>query len=232
MLVLFCPRGVHCASSGLDRATYLPGATLGRMRYDRTVIGYHGCHAATAERVLSGDPFEPSCNPWDWLGKGSCFWEYGFDRAWRWAEEHCPDAPAVVGAVIQLVQCFDLTDTRYTNDLSAWAELFVADTREDRLPVPKNRGDNELKGRYLDCAIINWTLEQTAAIGIRYNSVRCLFVEGDPVYVDRQDPQIRTAITKQSHIQVAVREPECILGVFRPTGTQPPYSGRNFPSES
>jgi len=41
-----------------------------RMRYDRTVIAYHGCDAETAERLLAGDSFKPSVNDFDWLGQG------------------------------------------------------------------------------------------------------------------------------------------------------------------
>ena len=39
------------------------------MRYDRTVVGYHGCDTETAERLIRGEPFERSQNDYDWLGK-------------------------------------------------------------------------------------------------------------------------------------------------------------------
>ncbi len=32
------------------------------MKYDRTVIAYHGCDAETAERLLHGEPFKKSQN--------------------------------------------------------------------------------------------------------------------------------------------------------------------------
>ena len=51
------------------------------------VIAYHGCHSDTADRVLAGEPFVLSSNPYDWLGTGIYFWEYGPDRAWDWAEK-------------------------------------------------------------------------------------------------------------------------------------------------
>ena len=57
------------------------------MRYDRTVIGYHGCDVTVAGRLLDGDTFTPSENDFDWLGSGIYFWEYGADRALRFAEE-------------------------------------------------------------------------------------------------------------------------------------------------
>lgn len=40
------------------------------MKYDRTVIAYHGCDPGTAERLLHGEPFKKSQNDYDWLGSG------------------------------------------------------------------------------------------------------------------------------------------------------------------
>ena len=74
------------------------------MKYDRTVIAYHGCDSDTAERVLSGQPFKPSENDFDWLGSGIYFWEFGLDRALRFAEQQKRRGkikrPATVGAVL------------------------------------------------------------------------------------------------------------------------------------
>jgi hypothetical protein len=47
------------------------------MRYDRTVIAYHGCDALVAERLLHGEPFKKSQNDYDWLGEGIYFWSTG-----------------------------------------------------------------------------------------------------------------------------------------------------------
>jgi hypothetical protein len=57
------------------------------MRYDRTVIAYHGCDASVAKQLLAGDPFKKSQNDYDWLGEGIYFWEYGADRALKFARE-------------------------------------------------------------------------------------------------------------------------------------------------
>jgi len=38
------------------------------MQYARMVVGYHGCDAEVAERILDGTPFTPSRNDYDWLG--------------------------------------------------------------------------------------------------------------------------------------------------------------------
>lgn len=185
------------------------------MRYDRTVIGYHGCDESIAERLLRGEAFVPSRNDYDWLGPGVYFWEYGAARAMRFAVEQQKhgkvSVPAVVGAVLQLGLCFDLMDVRYTEDLATayerWAKSLVA--RGTAPPVNAGSAPDH-KLRRLDCAVLSWYLDQTVAAGIPFDSVRAGFVEGGAVYPG-------AGFHRETHIQLAVRNPACILGVFRPT---------------
>jgi hypothetical protein len=58
--------------------------------------------------------------------------------------------------------------------------------------------------------VLNWYLALAAQEGEPYDTVRCGFTEGDPVYEG-------SGIYQQSHIQLAVRNTSCVLGVFRPT---------------
>ncbi|MDY7230122.1 hypothetical protein [Hyalangium rubrum] len=185
------------------------------LRYARTVIGYHGCDESTVERLLRGEPFRPSTNAYDWLGSGVYFWEYGPDRALSFAEEQRRRGklkrPAVVGAVLQLGRCFDLLDTRFTEDLADAHREFAAQARAQGLPLPVNRGrtpDREL--RYLDCTVLNWYLLRMIARGTPYDSVRCAFLEGEPVYEG-------AGIYKKTHIQISICNPTCIVGTFIPT---------------
>src|SRR5688572_13548894 len=99
--------------------------------YDRTVIAYHGCDEEVAEKVLAGKgELEYSSNDHDWLGKGIYFWEYGASRALDWATWRSSiggpgvkiKKPAVVGAIINLGNCFDLLDTKNTELLG---KMFV-----------------------------------------------------------------------------------------------------------
>lgn len=60
-----------------------------------------------------------------------------------------------------------------------------------------------------DCAVMNSYLKAIEAEGIKYDSVRCGFVEGPPAF-----PGSR--IRRESHVQICIRNPSCILGVFRP----------------
>jgi hypothetical protein len=186
------------------------------MNYDRTIIAYHGCDAETAERLLRGEPFRPSQNDYDWLGEGVYFWEYGVDRAFRFAQAQKGrgklTTPAVVGALLQLGRCFDLMDTRFTTELPLAFELLKKMHQQSGTPLPTNRGKTPDKLlRYRDCAVLNFYLSWLRKSGSRpYDTVRCGFVEGPPAYSG-------SGIRHQSHIQVAVINPACILGVFRPT---------------
>jgi len=185
------------------------------VHYARTIYGYHGCSATTAESVLGGAPFKPSEKAYDWLGAGVYFWEYGLDRAWRWAKERHPDEPAVVGAHLQLGNCFDLLDTRFTDILKELAPIYAERIKATGGDLPQNTGKG-LKARFLDCAVLNWSLSFLEAQGQLYQSVRCAFSEGDPVYDDGAG--FRSEIFLETHIQVAVRDSACILGTFRPPG--------------
>jgi hypothetical protein len=185
------------------------------MRYDRTVLAYHGCDAAVAARLLAGESFQTSENDYDWLGRGVYFWEYGEDRAFRFAQEQQRrgkvQTPAIVGALIQLRNCFDLMDTRFMDDLAAGYEIWATVLRERGIPILRNTGKTrDKKLRRLDCAVLNWYLDRAAEQGTRWDTVRCGFVEGGPVYPG-------SGIFRETHVQLAVRNPNCILGVFRPT---------------
>jgi hypothetical protein len=184
------------------------------VQYDRTVIGYHGCSAETAELILAGGEFKPSENEFDWLGRGIYFWEYGLDRAWRWAQEHTEN-PGVIGAVIQLGNCFDLLDTRCTTLLARTARIYVEGVKAAGGTLPQN-GGKDRKARRLDCAIVNFALDCFRDEGVTYQCVRCGFFEGGPIFDDGAG--CRTELSMETHIQIAVRDPACIVGTFRPTG--------------
>jgi hypothetical protein len=185
------------------------------MRYARNIIGYHGCTASTAARIVKGEPFSPSNNDYDWLGHGVYFWEHGPDRALRFIREKLHrekrrEKPVVVGAILQLGLCFDLLDTNFTSDLGQGHSRFVDYLVSVGHALPQNRGPTpELRLRYLDCAMLNWYLADLEADGQRYQTVRGCFVEGGPAFPG-------SGIERESHIQVAVRDPGCIIGVFHP----------------
>lgn len=172
----------------------------------RIVFGYHGAKPAIAESILRGhlkvDDWLPSANDYDWLGNGIYFWEYAPERAKSWT-----DKGSVVGAIINLGNCLDLTDTRFTDMLSDAYRSFAKECKRKRMTLPKNTG----KRRDLDSAVINYLVNSDSRnSGIRFHSVRGAFLEGEPVFPG-------SAILSETHIQIAVRDVSCILGLFRPT---------------
>lgn len=175
-------------------------------RYSRIVFGYHGTDPALAERLIRGElrvaDWNPSANEYDWLGRGIYFWEYAPDRARAWAGKG-----GVVGALVRLGDCLDLTDVSSADVLAQAHEGLLLRNKRWKKPMPVNRG-----GRHdLDCAVINFAItEFEARTGRRIQTVRGAFLEGDPVFPG-------SAILRESHVQLAVRDRSCILGVFRPT---------------
>jgi hypothetical protein len=199
-------------------AAFTPG--MGSLDYHRTVIAYHGCDRETLRAVLDGQPLQNSERAYDWLGRGVYFWEHGPRRALEWAQAKVDRAdgtikePAVLGAYIHLGQCFDLLDTKNTTLLTQAYPRFVEKMNLHGWELPRNkdpqsRRDNELSLRFLDCAMLNWALEDFAEAGQPYQTVRGAFVEGEPCFPGSK-------LMTKTHIQVAVRDWSCILGVFRP----------------
>jgi hypothetical protein len=191
------------------------------LTYQRTIIGYHGCDRALVEKVLlRRDVLKPSHNPYDWLGSGIYFWEYGCDRALHWAKgisKRRPEIvkkPAVIGAHIHLGVCFDLLDVRFTDLLAEFYPAFKATLEKQDVPLPQNEpshgDDRDLVRRNLDCAMINWAIPMIEKeLKMHFQTVRGVFQEGIPAYDG-------SGILKKSHIQVVVRDSDCILGYFLP----------------
>jgi hypothetical protein len=188
--------------------------------YQRTIFGYHGCDRKVAQRVLSGGTFRSSDNDYDWLGKGIYFWEFGPDRAMQWAlDEHKRSAkkigtPAKVGAIIHLGRCFDLLDVRSTAYLKDAYPSFLAANAASGKKMPTNTGMTNKSGdllmRRLDCAMINWAIaELDKVLPHPIQTVRGVFLEGEPAFPG-------SCVMGKSHIQIAVRDPACIIGQFQP----------------
>lgn len=181
-------------------------------KFARIVVGYHGCQRSFANGVLLGKtPFtdwKKSQNRYDWLGDGIYFWEHSPSRALRWATDHFGKKAAVLGAVIQLGACFDLLDEEITAILAANYRRFKRSHATLRMPLPINKG-KEKKLRELDCAVINYSLNRASGAKVKFDTARGAFLEGPPIFPG-------TTISAETHMQVAVRNVDCILGIFRP----------------
>lgn len=184
------------------------------------MIGYHGCDREVAKKVLvDGEDLKKSRNRYDWLGEGIYFWEHGPERALEFAQEQVKrgkvNDPVVLGAYIHFGRCLDLTDTWFTEELYDFYERLKAefDAAEREMPVNQaaSEGDHDLLLRFLDCAVLNFglqTLDRQEG-GTFYQTVRGVFLEGGEVFPGSK-------IMKKTHIQIAVRDPNCVVGYFRP----------------
>jgi hypothetical protein len=195
---------------------------MGSLDYHRMVIAYHGCDRETVRSALDGRPLQSSERAYDWLGRGLYFWEHGPRRALEWAEtrsrrgDGVVKTPAVLGAYLNLGRCFDLLDTANTAFLTDYYSKFVEFNSMRGTALPQNRSphgtaDDELSLRFLDCAYINWILDRLDTEGLSFQTVRGAFVEGGPCFPG-------TKLMTKTHIQIAVRDHSCILGLFRPHG--------------
>jgi hypothetical protein len=179
------------------------------------VLAYHGCTIETAQVLLGGSTFNLTNNKYDWLGSGAYFWEGDVTRAYDWAKEFKEEKYAsVVGAVIELGNCLDLTMLRGTIAVGAAYDDFVSymERSGEQLPQnenPKDRLPVNLTLRFLDRAVITHLHGNMKAAGIRdYDTLRALFREGDALYPG-------AGFWKKTHVQLAVRNIENIRGIFR-----------------
>ena len=174
--------------------------------YPLFVFGFHGCERAVAEKVLSGgEDLKPSSNPYDWLGTGIYFWENAPERALQWARERKKKDPCVIGAVIQLSCCLNLMDKGSAAELKDAYETTLALSADKSAPLPENAGGLHR----LDTFVINTATRLAEANGRAYDAVRGAFVEGDAVFPG-------SSVRADTHIQLCVRNPGCVVAYFRP----------------
>jgi hypothetical protein len=183
------------------------------------VIGYHGCDREDGVLAISNrKPLRPSNQKHDWLGNGTYFWESDLQRAREWAEykrDHnkCKE-PFVVGAIIRLGNCFDLTRRSNLDILASAYQGFAAAQAAAGVKMPENKNSPNVRSRNkvirtLDCAVLNYLCETISETGQDFDTIRGVFVEGDPVYDGSE-------IFHKTHVQIAVRNPDCIEAMFLP----------------
>lgn len=98
-----------------------------------------------------------------------------------------------------------MTDLQFTDLLSVqYNDLRDVYELEGRI-LPRNRKAYQI----LDCLVINELVATAKKMGTSFQTVRCPFLEGEPAFPS-------SGIRKESHMQLAVIDKSCILGVFRP----------------
>jgi hypothetical protein len=183
------------------------------------VLGFHGCDRSVGLRVLNGEEdLKPSTNIWDWLGSGIYFWEHDPELAMSYAKDVATrqqfakgaiKEPFVLGAIIDLGKCLNTSNSKgieiLRNGHSGLVKaLEVAGALNE---LPRNIGENR---RFLDCAVLEYVHQQNKENDCTaFDTVRGAFQEGDPIYEGAY-------LTAKNHIQICVRNPECIRGYFLP----------------
>lgn len=178
------------------------------------LIGFHGCEKDVAERVFAGEThLNSSENDYDWLGSGIYFWVDSYERAIDWASSNSSiKEPYVVGAFIDPGFCLNLTDFGVNDELKKAFSLLRTTFESAGEPLPKNSlsQHNTLMVRRLDCAVINYLHQLRNEQKLdAFNTVYGVFEEGDSLFEG-------SALKERTHVQIAVRTPESILGYFRP----------------
>ncbi|HLP18450.1 MAG TPA: hypothetical protein VK470_19480 [Bacteroidota bacterium] len=196
------------------------------------ILAFHGCDQSVVEKVLLGKAMlKPSMNEYDWLGNGIYFWENDPKRALEYATQikNSPrtqssskiSIPAVIGAVINLGFCLDLLE--YGNlQLVKLAYSYLEKTYINsgrRLPENiRPLGANDVLRRNLDCASIEALHKIRKDTGLKpFDSVRGVFWEGKEIFPT-------SGFREKDHIQISIRNPNCIKGFFLPRDLETEYS--------
>jgi hypothetical protein len=191
--------------------------------YPSFVLGFHGCDKSLAEKVFSGEMrLKPSENKYDWLGNGIYFWEQNPLRAFEYAQ-HLKDnpsksktkikEPAVIGAVINLGHCLNLLNSESLLILQQGYDILLKTHEKSGYPIPQNKPigeEQDLLLRPLDCAVIETIHEfRKETSNAPYDTVRGVFWEGQDLYPN-------AGFKEKNHVQICVRDLNCIKGYFRP----------------
>lgn len=185
-------------------------------RHPSFVMGFHGTEQAKVEGVVAGHTqhLRRSEGSHEWLGHGIYFWENDPQRGLEWAESGNAKKkikqPAVVGAIIDLGRCLDLTTRTGLDEIaSAYAALRDSYTALGKA-LPGNTGGKDRFKRELDCQVIQALHLYREDQGLpRYDTVRAPFPEDEPLYDG-------AGFRRRNHIQIAVIDTDCIKGYFRP----------------
>ena len=195
------------------------------------LIGFHGCDLSVANKLINQpDDIKISTENYDWLGHGLYFWENNYTRALEWAEDKKArgkiSTPSVVGAVIQLGHCCDFLDSKFTRMIQHFHLIMVEEYKSAGIMLPENvdyakdpHHDKLL--RILDCKAIEFMHskidtqikadfeEKGFSSYKKFDSTRGVFTEGGPAFDG-------AGIMAKSHIQICVRNFNCVKGFFNP----------------
>ena len=195
------------------------------------MLGFHGCDESIRDHLVNNpNSIKKSEETYDWLGNGFYVWENNYDRALQWAKDKKKrgtlTTPSVLGVIYQLDHCLDFTDSAYIKLITQYYSIMKDDFSELGRELPKNKDlpkdqHHDLILRELDCSVIQYLhqkisetiVSETKAKGYSdlkyFDTSRGVFTEGGPAFKG-------AGIQNKSHIQICIRNLNCIKGLFIP----------------
>jgi hypothetical protein len=188
------------------------------------IVGHHGTTRLAADQIAAKQIEMPYESQYRWLGSGVYFFQNNLQNAVAWAKvvaarqkQKDPTlsgssvTPAVVEARIDLTACFDLTDPVMLITLRNSYDRYSR-TEKPITQRPFTVSEGEILAGYwgeykefgknaLDYEMINRACELFFnKCGIKFRSVRGVFVEGQEIYST-------SWVFDKSHVAIAVRKP-------------------------
>lgn len=162
--------------------------------------------------MLNGAKPKISNKEYDWLGEGFYAWESDPERAYEWANRRYGSNACVIGLVVNLGNCLDLTNRSDLQIIQKAYTEFKKVYKKNGKELPKNNDiksdkENDKLLRNLDCAVINYVHRSLRGKSQQYDTVRSPFIEGKEIYPG-------SSFKEKNHIQIAIRNTDCIKGVF------------------
>jgi hypothetical protein len=195
------------------------------------LVAYHGCDISVRDALVTGElrHLDFSRNRYDWLGPGVYFFESDMHRAKRFAEAS-RDNPekmytarpiveaAVVGAVLSVHHCLDMTTQEGLLEFSQAYPLMIRSMTAGNVELPVNQptgpDDTDVLLRQLDNAVFKFIHDVRLDHGAAdYQAVRGAFRQGEELAPN-------SGFHAQTHVQLALRDPACVLGWFLVPGDQ------------
>lgn len=177
------------------------------------VLGFHGTQSLVVRQVVTQEVrhLDASRQPYDWLGHGVYFWENDPLRAQEWAQDRFMPNADVLGGILDLGYCLDLTTRMGCDEVALAYQALLDFQNRAGHAMPTNSIGQDLLRRELDCKVIMYLHRLRHESGHRpYDSVRAAFIESEPLYEG-------AGFRKKNHIQICIRTPEnCIKGYFKP----------------
>lgn len=180
------------------------------------VLGFHGTERKLVDDLLvsKAQGLRASNGKYEWLGHGIYFWENDPQRGLEWAQDgnaksriHEPD---VVGVVLDLGLCLDLSTRSGIDEVAQAYEILRSSYQALGKNLPLNSGNADRFKRELDCQVVQTLHAYRKHCGQPfYDSVRAPFREDGELYPG-------AGFHRRSHSQIAVVNPNCIKGYFRP----------------